>query len=219
MLMKKIAKSGIVLACGALLTTTLSPAAVSYASAQEQPSTSVSTENAESSDTKIIKVSNQEIFDAMKANGYNIEDYLTEKEINQAKEENDQLTIEVAHPNVDELNSGNNSDVISIQAGHTGFTSVNDNTFNLHLNSTLTTLLIGTGAGAVTGALMTIPAVAAALSGVGIKSGALVGFLGTATGLIAGEASNGISITGRTYMRNTFLGPQISVRVTGVYLQ
>lgn len=110
--------------------------------------------------------------------------------------------------------------MVSILAGHTIFTRVNNNTFSLHLNSTLTTLLLGTGVGAVSGALLDIPAVAAAaLSGIGVKSSALVGFLSTASGLIIGAASNGISITGRTYTSYTDLGPQIGVRVAGVYLQ
>ncbi|GEK89920.1 hypothetical protein SAMN04488100_1339 [Alkalibacterium putridalgicola] len=109
--------------------------------------------------------------------------------------------------------------MVSILAGHTIFTRVNNNTFSLHLNSTLTTLLLGTGVGAVSVALLDIPAVAAALSGIGVKSSALVGFLSTASGLIIGAASNGISITGRTYTSYTALGPQIGVRVAVVYLQ
>ncbi|OJF91676.1 hypothetical protein [Alkalibacterium sp. 20] len=54
---------------------------------------SAPTESVESSDKKIVKISNQEIFDAMEATGYNVEDYLTKEEINQAREEKDQFTI------------------------------------------------------------------------------------------------------------------------------
>lgn len=178
---------------------------------------SAPTESVESSDKKIVKISNQEIFDAMEATGYNVEDYLTKEEINQAREEKDQFTIEIDQSKVNDLSSGKDNGMVSIQSGYTGFTRVNDTRFNIHLNSVLTSLLLATGAGAVTGALMTIPAFAIALSGVGASSGALTAFLGSAVTMI-GSATNGISIAGQTYIRSTALGIRTGLRVKGVYL-
>lgn len=190
MILKKISKSLIILIASTLLFLTVAPNVSVFA--KNKDITTVQ----DGEDIVEIRISNQELFDAFEEIGYDIKDYLSEEEIEQALIEDEMSSMKA------------NSEfyAASIARGHTGLTIVNNSTANLHLNNIITQLLIGTGVAATTAALLKIAAIKAFFTSGSIKASALSGLIGTAVSMIPRFFSNGISIT----FRYSFTGARVT---------
>jgi hypothetical protein len=189
MLLKKITKSTIISIVSALLFLTVSPNLKVFAANTDADPVQ------QSNDVVEIRVSNQEIFDAFEELGYDIEDYLSDEEIENALLEDKMNNVQ-----------GDSQYPMMTRAfarGHTGLTIVNSNTANLHLNNVLTTLLLTAGVGAVSAALLKIGPIAAFFGSGSIKAGALGNMLSGAAGMLYGSYSRGISITFRYSIYST----------------
>lgn len=111
---------------------------------------------------EVISFSNEEFFKAFEENGYSINHYLTEDEIEQALAEDRANTSDIATRGTTIVSYGENE----IRPSSTGG-------YDIYLSSSITRLAVTTGAGTAAAALLKVPVVGPWLINAGITSGKL----------------------------------------------
>lgn len=130
--------------------------------------------------------SNEAFFEAFEEEGYDIEDYLTEEEINEALAADNQGQVTDPGAVTPQINPFGGTNVVVERA---------DGGYDLYIHGSIASIAAGAGVGAAAAALAKVAPVAALLAKYEVSTGALSGALGVLTSLTFSELSQGVIVT------------------------